>query len=121
MIGSVTKSKTYRKKAGQCGHIYVTITFREDKPNRIDYVKIQGCTKQNDCLGSFTEAIADLLSFSIRRIRNKHEAEAIIKALRHHRCNRIAPSSEHTTSCADAIAQVLQKELNIDEVPTEVF
>jgi len=116
-IGVTSRSKTYRKKAGACGHIYVTVTFREDKPDRIDYVKIQGCNKQNDCLGSFTEAIADLLSFAIRRIRNKHEAEAIIKSLKHHRCNRIVPSESHTTSCSDAIAQVLQEELKVDEVP----
>jgi len=109
-------TRTYRKRAGQCGHIYVMVVFRDDKPNRIDYIKIQGCTKSNDCGGSWAESIADLLSFSIKRIRNKHEAEAIIKALKHHRCNRIAPNKDHTTSCVDAIAQVLQEELKVDEI-----
>jgi hypothetical protein len=118
-IGTQSISKTYRKLAGQCGHIYITISFREDKPNRIDYIKIQGCTKHNDCGGSWAESIADLLSFSIKRIRNKHEAELIIKALKHHRCNRIAPNIDHTTSCADAIAKVLQEELKIEEEEKE--
>lgn len=114
-IESVGRTKTYRKLAGQCGHIYVMVVFRDDKPNRIDYIKIQGCTKYNDCGGSWAESIADLLSFAIRRIRNKYEAEAIIKSLKHHRCNRITPNQEHTTSCSDAIARVLQEELKVDE------
>ena len=114
-VESIGLSRTYRKQAGACGHIYVTLVFRDDKPDRVDYVKIQGCTKQNDCLGSFTEGLADLLSFAIKRIRNANEAELIIKALRHHRCNRIIPNEQKTTSCADAIGQVLEEVLKVKE------
>jgi len=117
-IGTTLNSRTYRKEVG-CGHIYLTLVFREDKPNRIDYVKIEGCKKRNDCGNAPLEAIADLLSFSIRRIRNQHEADAIIKALSNHRCNRVIPNPDHIVSCYDAIGKVLKKELIADEISSK--
>ena len=110
-IGTSGKSKTYRRLGGNCGHIYVTLVFKNDKPNRIDYIKLQGCTKTNDCGGTFMDSLSDILTFAVRRIRNKFEADAIIKALSYHRCNRIVPNKDHTTSCVDAIGQVLKEVL----------
>ena len=117
-IGSIGSSRTYKKMAGQCGNIYITIVFRDDKPNRIDYLKLQGCTKTNDCGGSFMDSLADILTFAIKRIRNKYEAEAIIKSLSCHRCNKIKPNQDHSTSCVDAISKVLKTVL-LNEEETE--
>jgi len=113
-IGTDWKEKTYRKPTG-CGNIYIIVNFRNDAPDRIESIKIQGCTKTNDCLNSWAESLSDLLTFAIRRIRNKYEAEAIIKALAYHRCNKVFPNPEHITSCVDAISRVLKEVLIVEE------
>jgi hypothetical protein len=107
-IGSVNTAKTY-KKSLSCHNIYININYKDD--GKIDYIKIFGGHKNSDCGCSFLEAIADLLTFSIRRIRNEHEAKSIVKNLRYHKCHKILPSPEHLSSCVDAIGQVLEKEL----------
>jgi thiazole synthase ThiGH ThiG subunit len=64
--------------------------------------------------------MADLLTFSVRRIRNEHEAQAIVKNLRYHKCDRILPNKDHITSCVDAIGQVLEQEFTKIEDKNEV-
>jgi hypothetical protein len=119
VIGTTSVSKTYRKFT-PCGNIYTTITFKDDEPNRVDYIRISGCSKENECGGSWFETLADTLTFCVRRIRNTHEADAICKNLRQHRCNKIIPNREHITSCADAIGRVLEEVLKRpDEVSTK--
>jgi hypothetical protein len=81
----------------------------------VDFVKIFGSSRSNECGCSYLETLGDLLSFSIRRIRNKHEAVAICKALRDHKCNKQTPNPEHITSCSDALGRVLMDVLNVTE------
>lgn len=110
-IGTCCNSKTYRKVL-PCLTLYVCINYKEDK--KIDYIKIYGGQHgEVGCGETFFQALSDLLTFSIRRIRNEHEAKAIIKTLRYHKCNKRIPNEEHLTSCADAIGQVLEKELSL--------
>ena len=98
---------TFRKETG-CGYIYITIAFKFDDPNKVEFLRIAG-QGVNDCGASFYESLADMTTFAIRRIRNEHEARAIIKNLRYHRCNRYTPNKDRITSCSDAVGQVLQK------------
>lgn len=112
-IGTTCKSITYRKDT--CGSIYIVIAYKEDEPEKVDYLRIIASTKPGACAVSFLEALADTLTFSIRRIRNIHEAKAIVKNLRYHKCLNCPPNKDHTTSCSDAIGQVLTKVLKIDE------
>lgn len=108
-IETTCNSKTYRKTL-PCGKLYICLNYKPD--GKIDYIKTYSGKQDNDCGGSFCEAISDLLTFAIRRIRNEHEAKAIIKTLRYHKCNKIVANADHLTSCADAIGQVLEKELS---------
>jgi hypothetical protein len=101
------KSKMYRKVL-PCLKLYINLTYKDD--GKIDYIKIYSGNKDNDCGGSFFESLADLLTFSIRRM-NNDEAKAIIKSLKGHKCNKAGPNEEHITSCVDAISRVLQAEL----------
>ena len=107
--GVTYKSKTYRKPTG-CGNIYITVTFRDEAPEKIEFIRIIG-SGSNNCGGSFYESLSDMLTFSIRRIRNQYEADSIVKNLRHHRCNKIIPNRNHITSCSDAVGQVLHQVL----------
>jgi hypothetical protein len=103
-------SKTYTKRI--CNdNIYITVAYRNDNPQRVDYIKIVGSSKHNPCGASFLDCLADNATFMIRRIRNKHEAEAIVKNHRFHKCQQIIANKDHTTSCADALGQVLQEVL----------
>ena len=116
-LGTTYKSTTYRKPTG-CGHIYISIIYKNDEPEKIELIRIQGCTKTNDCLNSNLESISDLLTFSIRRIRNIHEARAIVKSLKNHRCNRVIPNKDHITSCVDAVGRTLEEVLKTKEKET---
>ena len=107
-IGTTCNSKTYKKTT--CKDIYVSIAYKEDDPKKIDYIRINSSSKDNNCAVSFMEALSDTLTFAIRRIRNVHEAKAIIKNLRHHKCLNCPANQDHITSCADAIGQILEKE-----------
>lgn len=111
-IGTTNLSKTYKKNLS-CLNLYITVTYKED--GKVDYIRINGTNKQDVCGISWIEAISDLLTFSIRRIRNKHEAKAICKALRDHKCLGIAPNKEHIQSCSDAIGRVMMEVLQITE------
>ena len=104
-IGTTYISKTYVKRT--CQDIYITVAYRPDAPDKIEFIRIISSSRRNNCATSFMETISDLLTFAIRRIRNKYEAEAIIKNLRFHKCLNCPPNKDHTVSCADAIGQVL--------------
>jgi len=113
-IESVGTSKTYKKET-PCLNLYISIIYKNDDPDRIDYVKIHGTSRGDDCGCSYHEALADLLTFSIRRIRNHHEAISIVKNLRDHKCHKMRPNKEKITSCADAIGRAVQDALKVTE------
>jgi len=91
------------------------VAYRVDEKDKIDYIKIHGTSRGDDCGCSYHEGVADLLTFSIRRIRNHHEAIAIVKNLRDHKCHRMRPNKEKITSCLDAIGRAIQDALNVTE------
>ena len=108
-IGDTWRSETY-KYTTFCGSLYVIISYKFEEKDKIEFVRIVN-DGQPDCGGSFTEALADMLTFAIRRIRNEHEAKAIIKNLRYNRCNKYVINKDKIMSCSDAIGRVLQKVL----------
>lgn len=114
-IATGWKEKTYRKNTG-CGNIYIIVGYYNDpeKHGKIELILING-DKENRCGNSFFNTCADDLTFMIKRIRNHHEAIAICKNYRFHRCNNIKPSEDHVVSCVDAIGQVIQTELNVTD------
>lgn len=111
-IGTKFPSKTY-KKFTACGNLYITIVTNLD--SKVEFIRISGNTKELDCGASFFETLSDMITFSVRRIRNQYEADSIIKNLRYHRCNKIVPNKEHIVSCSDAIGQVLQSVIGKNE------
>ena len=112
-IGSASPSTTYEAQTS-CFTIYVTIVFKIEAPEKVDYIKIAGVNRSL-CGNCFYEALADSVSFSIRRIRNIHEAKAIVKNLRYHRCNNVAPNPKKYLSCVDAVGAILERVLIKDE------
>ena len=115
-IGSCFKSRTYARET-PCGRLYITISFRNepDKQDKIEFIRIVSF-KANECGASFFESLSDLLTFAIRRIRNNYEADAIIKSMEFHRCNKVFPGKK--LSCSDAVASVLKEVFN-EEKETE--
>ena len=111
-IGITSLSRTY-KEWKPCGNLNITFAYKEG--SKIDYVLINGNDKTNQCGNSFITTIADFLTFSIRRIRNKYEVHAIIKNLKGHRCNRMRANKDHILSCADSIGRAIEKELSNEE------
>ena len=103
----------YCKKIG-CGKIYVNIVRRSN--GDFHFIQLFG-KSDNDCGGSFRDALANILTFAIRRAKDESEIRAIIKGLVSQRCNKIVANEEHITSCADAIAKTLKEALLIDEPP----
>lgn len=115
-IGSVGLSRTYKRET--CKPLYITLVFQKDEPKKIDYVLIASTSKANNCSVSLLSSMADLLSFGIRRIRNEHEARALVKNLRHNKCLACPPNRTHLTNCSDAVGQVLEEVL-FNEKPSE--
>jgi hypothetical protein len=110
-------TRTYCKQTG-CKRIYVSIIYKDDEPfKKIDYIKIYGEARSNDCGCSALESLADLISFILKRVdvRKRSEGRLLVKALRDHRCNKpcLASPKDRTLSCSDAVAQILQAELQI--------
>jgi len=112
-LGTTCNSRTYKKTT--CKDIYITFAYKEDEPKKIEYVRINASSKENNCAVSFMETLADTLTFAIRRIRNEHEAAAIVKNLRFHKCLNCPVNKDHTTSCSDAIGQVLEREFEVSK------
>ncbi len=100
----VTKGVTIETKTG-CGSLYVTIN--EDE-HGIAEVFVQ-LGKSGGCAASQTEAIGRLLSVALRSWINP---EVLIKQLKGIRCPSVGfDDGEIVTSCADAVAKVLEKHL----------
>lgn len=114
---AIGKSITYKKRT--CKDLYISVVYRTDEPEKIDYVLVSASSKDNNCAVSFLQTLADMTSFAIRRIRNEHEARAIIKNLRFQKCLQCPPNKDHTCSCSDALGQVLEQVLIKDEVQTK--
>jgi len=104
------------QKMTPCGHLYFSCSYRDDDPEKVDFIKIYFSNRFGGCGSSFHEALADGLTFQIRRIRNKHEAIAIVKNLRDHQCNQPPKlSKDRNKSCADAIGKAVMEILGITE------
>ena len=114
---TIGKSITYKKHT--CRDLFITVVYKEDEPDRVDFIRIVASTKEGGCPVSFMEALADMLSFSIKRIRNIHEARQIVNNLRWQKCLECPANEEHITSCSDAIARVLEKVLKTKEEEKE--
>lgn len=110
-IGIDRPSITIQKNVG-CGHLY--LTFIEHKNGHFYKLLIDGTmTKESPCGSSWLNAIARILTYSIRRTieedtKNEHKEmkktslwHGVIKQLIGHNCNRRSMVTE--TSCVGAI------------------
>ena len=104
----ISNSVTHCGKTA-CGNIYVTLAFKEDSENgKIDYVLIEG--GGGECGKAWYSCVADMLTFSLRRLRTGYEGEVeqVIKNFSLHRCNKQFVGH---SSCPHAIGQILKKVL----------
>jgi len=98
----VTRGVTERVSTG-CGYIYVTLNF--DEHGVVEVFSTLG--KAGGCAAAQLEAISRLVSLTLR---SGVDLASVVKQLRGIRCPSIAWEQGHAvTSCADAIATVLQK------------
>jgi len=98
----VTRGITERVSTG-CGYIYVTLNF--DEHGVVEVFSTLG--KAGGCAAAQLEAISRLVSLTLR---SGVDLASVVRQLRGIRCPSIAWEQGHAvTSCADAIASVLQK------------
>jgi len=98
------RSFTERRRVGCGGYIYVTIVF---KGENFHFITIRS-DSHNSCGQTWQYALAETLTFAIRRAKDKREVNAIIKGLLGHRCNNFPANEEHIVSCVDAVAKILK-------------
>ena len=104
------------KQVTPCGNLYIAAIYEDTNPDKIEYVKIYFSNRMGKCGSAMHESIADTLTFSIRRIRNKFEARSICKNLRDHQCNAMPLLSKNRNkSCVDAIGRAVMTFLEISE------
>ena len=98
----VTRGVTERVSTG-CGYIYVTVNF--DEHGIAEVFATLG--KAGGCAAAQLEAISRLISLALR---SGVDIDSVVRHLRGIRCPSIAWEQGHAVmSCADAIANVLQK------------
>jgi len=98
----VTRGVTERVSTG-CGYIYVTVNFDEQGISEV----FSTLGKAGGCAAAQLEAISRLTSLALR---SGVDLDSIARHLRGIRCPSIAwEQGRAVTSCADAIATVLQK------------
>jgi len=101
----VTSGRTERVSTG-CGHIYVTVN--RDEKGICEVFSTLG--KAGGCASAQLEAICRLISLSLR---SGVGVDAVVKHLKGIRCPSIAWEEGHAVlSCPDAIASVLEKEVD---------
>lgn len=113
----LTVGREVHKKTG-CGNIYVTINFKDGKFHNL-LIVAEG---KNNCSNSMNAALADTLTFAIRRAKEEGDLDAIYRNLHGQSCNNCPANEEHISSCADAVARVI-KEVLIDKkypIPKDV-
>ncbi|MBI2908775.1 MAG: vitamin B12-dependent ribonucleotide reductase [Chloroflexi bacterium] len=109
---TVTHGVTERVATG-CGHLYVTINY--DERGLCEAFSTLG--KAGGCAASQLDAIGRMISLALR---SGIEPEAVVKQLKGIRCPSIAWHQGHAViSCADAIAGVLERQLNGDRPSVE--
>lgn len=97
------QSITINKKV-PCGNIYCIF---DESENTFHRLTIKGeMAKNSPCGESWLNAIAKLITFSMRRgIWEGNVKRGIIKQLLGQRCPSYIPNREHILSCSDAIAR----------------
>ncbi len=100
----VLSGRTYEKKIGECGKIYVTINEDGGRPFEIFIT----AGKSGGCLESQVQAIGRIISIAWR---GGLGTEEVIKQLMGITCYQGKPSlnkNESFLSCADAVARIIQ-------------
>ncbi|MBI2868379.1 MAG: vitamin B12-dependent ribonucleotide reductase, partial [Chloroflexi bacterium] len=106
----VTRGITERVTTG-CGHIYVSVN--SDDKGICEVFSTLG--KAGGCASAQLEATSRLISLALR---SGLDAASIVKQLRGIRCPSIAwEAGKSILSCADAIASVLEKQVQGDKDP----
>lgn len=107
------QAKTYQRPSCE-GHIYLTIN--RDDAGKFVSLMLSPPAKTNNCGGAFAYALQDLLTFALRRIKEKDDITLILKAVRGQKCNAMPPNRHHCRSCVDALYGVLKSEFNKEEM-----
>ncbi len=104
----VTRGTTERVSTG-CGNMYVTINFDKEGP----FEAFATLGKAGGCAAAQLEAISRLISNALR---SGLDIGSVVRNLKGIRCPSISWEQGHAvTSCADAIAGVLEKYVEGDE------
>jgi ribonucleoside-diphosphate reductase alpha chain len=88
----------------ECGNLYVTVTKQDEKPFEV----FTSMGKAGGCASAQCEAISRLVSIALR---SEIEPAEIINQLKGIKCHN---ANEKVSSCADAIAKALEKEVKTD-------
>ena len=92
----VLPSRTH-EKATNCGNLYVTVVFLNEKPYEVKIFMGKG----GNCAFAFCEAIGNVIT---RGIQKGHSMEELIKCFADINCGN---PKDDIKSCADAVAQIL--------------
>ena len=94
----ILPSKTHRKETN-CGGLYVTVAFWNDKPYEVQILMGKG----GQCAFAFCEAISNVVT---RGLQKGHSMEELIKCFADISCGNPV---DDVKSCADGVAQVLSE------------
>ena len=108
-------------RAVGCGRVYCI--FTEDDGEFYNLIIKGDNAKEAPCGEAFMNAIASVLTYSLRRsLWEGNTQKAIVRHLLNHRCNMAVPNKDHITSCSDAIGKMVLEYLkarNLDEIEKE--